>query len=261
MRYLKLFAVFFKTSVQTDMEYRADFFTRILASVLGLLTTLGSLSVAYSYTPTIRGWSFAQVTTLLAVYYLVDGIIEMFIAPNMRQIMAQVRDGTLDFVILKPVSTQFMATFRTVNVWRIVNVIVALGLAAYAIGKLSLTVGWLQALTFALTLTAGIAIIYSFWLFLVTLTFWVVRIDNIEQLIWQAFEAGRYPIEIYPTWLRMTLTYFVPVAFIITVPAQALTGRGDLSLSFMALGIGSVTILLASAFWRFGLKRYTGASA
>ena len=27
MRYLRLFGVFFKTSVQTDMEYRADFFS------------------------------------------------------------------------------------------------------------------------------------------------------------------------------------------------------------------------------------------
>src|SRR5215467_14771353 len=117
MYYFRLLSVFYRTSVQTDMEYRADFYTRILASLLGLLTTVGSLAVAYNYTTQIRGWTFAQALVLLAVYYLMNGLIEMFIAPNMRQVMEQVRQGTLDFVLLKPVSAQFMASFRTMNVW------------------------------------------------------------------------------------------------------------------------------------------------
>src|ERR1051325_673286 len=94
------------------MEYRADFFARIIASLLGIVTTLGGLTVVFQYTDRIRGWSLAQVVVLLAVYYLLNGLIEMFIAPNMRQIMEQVRQGTLDFVLLKPLSAQFLATFR-----------------------------------------------------------------------------------------------------------------------------------------------------
>src|SRR5437016_2527564 len=124
MRYLKLLAVFYRTSIQTDMEYRADFYTRIVASLLGLITTVGGLSIAFQYTTKIQGWRFEQVMVLLSVYYLMDGLIEMFIAPNMREIMNKVRDGTLDFVLLKPVSAQFMSTLRTLNVWRIVNVAV-----------------------------------------------------------------------------------------------------------------------------------------
>lgn len=261
MRYLKLFAVFFRTSVQTDMEYRADFFTRIIASLLGLLTTVGGLSVAFQYTATIKGWSFAQALVLLAVYYLMDGLIETFIAPNMRQIMEQVRNGTLDFVLLKPVSPQFLATFRTVNVWRLANVMVGMGLTVYTVGRLSLGVGAAQAVNFAITLVAGAVIVYSLWLCLVTITFWATRIDNIEQIVWQAFEAGRYPIEIYPAWLRGALSYVIPIAFIITVPAQALAGRVGGGFIGISVLVAFVAVMGASAFWRFGLKHYTGASA
>lgn len=261
MRYLRLLSVFYKTSVQTDMEYRADFFTRILASLLGLLTTVGSLSIAYGYTRSIKGWSFPQALVLLAIYYLMDGLIEMFIAPNMRTMMGQVRDGTLDFVLLKPVSAQFMASFRTINIWRIVNVLVGVGLAVYTVGNLSLAIGFLQAFGFALTLMAASVVIYSFWLVLVTLTFWFVKVDNIEQLVWQAFESGRYPIEIYPVWLRGALTYVIPIAFIITVPAQVLSGRVGFNVALLALVVAALFFLAASAFWRFGLKHYTGASA
>jgi ABC-2 type transport system permease protein len=261
MRYVRLFTVFFRTSVQTDMEYRADFFSRVIASLLGLLTTVGALSITYSYTDRIRGWTFAQAMILLAVYYLMDGLIEMFIAPNMRQVMQQIRDGTLDFVLLKPVSAQFMASFRQVNIWRMVNVLVGLGLLAYAVVNLAMAIGPAHAVAFVVTLIAGVCVVYSFWLVLVTLCFWFLRVDNIEQIVWQAFEAGRYPIEIYPAWLRGTLTYVIPVAFIITVPAQALAGKVGIGYLIMSLCVGAITLGLSSAFWRFGLRFYTGASA
>src|SRR5215469_12214987 len=100
MRYVKLLAVFYRSSIQTDMEYRADFYTRIVASLFGLLTTVGGLAVTFTYTGTLAGWSFAQVLVLLSVYYVINGLVEMFIAPNMREIMNQVRQGTLDFLLL-----------------------------------------------------------------------------------------------------------------------------------------------------------------
>jgi ABC-2 type transport system permease protein len=258
---LRLLSVFYRTSVQTDMEYRADFFSQVVAALLGLVTTVGGLSVAFQYTQTIKGWSFPHVLVLLAVYYLMDGLIEVFIAPNMREIMVQVREGTLDFVLLKPVSAQFMATFRKLNVWRFANVMVGVGLAIYTIQRLALTVGPAQAGSFALTLAAGLAVVYSVWLVLVTLTFWFVRVDNIEQIVWQAFAAGRYPVEIYPAWLRIALTYAIPVFFMITVPAEALTGRLAPGFIPVAVVVAVVSVVLSSAFWRFGLRYYTGASA
>jgi ABC-2 type transport system permease protein len=261
MHTFQVLKAFYRSSVQTDIEYRADFFTRIGASLLGLLTTVGALSIAFNYTGRLAGWSFPQTLVLLAIYYLMDGLIEMFIAPNMRAVMEQVRQGTLDFVLLKPISAQFMASFRTINIWRIVNVMVGLGLSLYTIGRLSLTVGPQQAVAFAITLVSGMVVVYSFWLCLVTLTFWFVKIENIEQIVWQAFEAGRYPVEIYPVWLRGALTYVVPVAFIITVPAQALAGRLSSVFLLVAPVVAVCALVLSSAFWRFGLKHYTGASA
>lgn len=261
MRYLRLFGVFFKTSIQTDMEYRADFFTRIVASLLGLLTTLGGLMVVFQYTGNLRGWKLPDVVALLSVYYLMDGLIEMFIGPNMRQVMEQVRQGTLDFVLLKPVSTQFLATFRQVNIWRVVNVAVGLGLSVYSVINLGLTIGMREAVAFAVTLAAGVAVVYSLWLVLVTLTFWVVRIDNIEQIVGQAMETGRFPIDIYPAWLRGGLTYIIPVVFIITVPAQALAGRTSLLQILQSVLVALGSLLVSSYFWRFGLKNYTGASS
>jgi len=116
-------------------------------------------------------------------------------------------------------------------------------------------------LLFVAMLTAGIMIIYSFWLMLATMAFWFTRINNIEMVFWNVFEAGRYPVDIYRPWVRWGLTYVIPLAFLTTFPAGALVGKTGSSGIVAALALGTLSWVIASAFWRFGLSRYSGASA
>ena len=66
---------------------------------------------------------------------------------------------------------------------------------------------------------------------------------------------------IYPGWLRSALTFLVPVAFAVTVPAEALTGRLTPLTLGGAAAFTALFFLLARAFWRYGLRNYSGASA
>ena len=74
-------------------------------------------------------------------------------------------------------------------------------------------------------------------------------------------DSGRYPATIYPTWLRIIVTFIIPIAVATTVPLQAL--RGDLTgwqvLFFMGVGIAS--FLVTSQVWKAGVRRYSGASS
>ena len=53
----------------------------------------------------------------------------------------------------------------------------------------------------------------------------------------------------------------MPIAFAITVPAEAVTSRLDWSTVALALGFGTLLFAFTRWWWRFGLRRYTGASA
>ncbi len=57
------------------------------------------------------------------------------------------------------------------------------------------------------------------------------------------------------------LTVVIPVAFLTTFPAQALLGRLEWWLAVVAIGLAATLFVLASAFWRFALRYYTGASS
>jgi len=75
------------------------------------------------------------------------------------------------------------------------------------------------------------------------------------------YQAGRWPVSIYPIWLRTPLTFLVPVALAVTVPAQALTGRLDSQTLLGMLLLAMLFWLAARWFWRFGICYYSGASA
>ena len=134
-------------------------------------------------------------------------------------------------------------------------------LVAGAIGQLGETVGPPEAVAFLVALLAGVTIIYSFLLILATCVFWFIRLDNILNIFQSMYEAGKWPIGIYPPWLRTMLTFLVPIGFAITVPAEGLVGRLTSPNLLGAIALAVVLPLIARVFWRIGIRHYSGASA
>jgi ABC-2 type transport system permease protein len=107
----------------------------------------------------------------------------------------------------------------------------------------------------------GLLLVYSLLLVLSTLSFWFVRVENLLAIFWSFLDAGRFPVDLYPGWLRVTLSTVVPIGIAVTVPAQAIAGRLDWIGFGAMLGGTVVTFFFAGWFWRRGLRSYTGASA
>lgn len=261
LRHLKLIWLFARVSVQDDAAYRFDFFMRAVVALLQTAGELIALWTIFSNTQSLAGWNAWQVLVLLGVFRIMTGTIGLVISPNMRLIMEDIRHGTLDFVLAKPINAQFYASVRRVVAWRITDIALGLALAVAGSVRLAATISPGQVLLFALMLAAGAVIIYAFWLILATAAFWLTRIDNMEMVFWNVFEAGRYPVDIYRPWIRWALTYLMPLAFLITFPAGALVGKTVPSLLTAAWLVAAVMLTLASLFWRYGLRRYSGASA
>jgi len=96
---------------------------------------------------------------------------------------------------------------------------------------------------------------------LATCAFWLVRVDNILVIFQDLYVAGRWPVTIYPGWLRWPLTLLVPVTVATTIPAQALLGQLNWSLLLTVLLLTPCALGLARWFWWRGLRHYAGASA
>ena len=261
MRTLRLLWVFLRVGVMSELAYRANFFVRLFQSLIELGTALAGLAVVFSYTDTLGGWRPDEVVALVGVYFLISGVISLVIQPSMERLIDSVREGTLDFTLTKPEDAQLLVSVQGVAIWSLVDIVLGFGLLAVALVRLGENVGIWQAAVFAAMLLAGGVIVYSFWLILATLSFWFVRVENILVIFQSMYEAGRWPVSIYPGWLRFGLTFLVPVAFATTVPAEALTGRLNWQTLLGTLALAALLLVVSRLFWRVGIRHYSGASA
>jgi ABC-2 type transport system permease protein len=197
----------------------------------------------------------------MGVHVLVQGLIRTVIEPNMLRLAEDIQQGTLDYTLTKPADAQALISIREIRIWQTVNIALGLIVLITALVLIGDRFAPLQALIFGGALLCGSLIIYSFWLMLTTISFWVVRVESMLNLFDGFYAAGRWPVGIYPAWLRGLLTFLVPVAFAVTVPAETLVGRLDWA-SLALLGALTLGFLLISRlFFRIGLRNYAGASA
>ena len=261
MRALQVFWNYMKINASNEFQYRANFFIQLIQSAISLATGLIGLALVFQFTATLGGWSKAELLAIMGVYILMGGVINAYIQPNMNRMLQEVHQGTLDFALTKPVDGQVLVSVRELNFWQLTDVLVGLAVIGVASSSLSNRIGIEAVIAFLCALFLGATMIYCFWLILSCVAFWVVKFDDFVQLFQGLYAAGRWPIGIYPNWLRMILTFLVPVAFAVTIPTEALTNRLT---PLTLLGEAALTILffgLARFTWKIGLRKYSGASA
>lgn len=261
MTYLRLLGIHLRLGVLNELQYRTNLVVQIIQSFVGLVTALLGLGVVFSKTDTLGGWGPAELLAIVGVYTLVSGITQLVVRPSLTRFMEDVRLGTLDFTLTKPVDAQALVSMRQFEVWKLIDVAIGVIVLVIAIVQLGGTIGPAEAAAFAVALLAGVVIVYSFLFILATFAFWFVRLDNILNIFQSMYEAGRWPIGIYPPWLRWTLTFLVPIGVAITIPAEGLVGRLTMPNLAGAIALAIALPLIARAFWKFGVRHYSGASA
>jgi ABC-2 type transport system permease protein len=247
--------------MMNELQYRANLIMQLFHSILTLGIGLAGLGLIFIHTDDLAGWGAYELLVVVGVHTLIGGLLQAIIQPNMYRIIDGVHQGLLDYTLTKPEDSQLLVSVVEFQIWKLVDVFIGAAVLVYALFQVGDQVGVAEALIFVAMLLCGSLILYSFWLVLSTTSFWVVRVWSFFELFQSMYQAGRWPVGIYPTWLRMSLTFIVPVAFAVTVPAEALTARLSIETLALALGVTLASLVGSRLFWKFGLKHYSGASA
>ena len=261
MNALRLSWIFFRVGVMNEVQYRVNFVIQLLQSAITLLVGLAVLALVYSHTDALNGWTQPELLCVLGIQILMGGAIKTYIQPNMSRVIDEVRDGKLDYALTKPEDAQVLVSVREVRIWQVVDVISGAVVLGFGVSRIASDLGAVDALAFAIALLLGALMIYCFWLVIATGAFWVVNMWTAAELFDGVFQTGRWPVSIYPLWLRASVTFLVPIAFAVTVPAEAVTSRLDWQTLAFAFAFGALLFAGTRRFWRFGLRRYSGASA
>ena len=258
-RYFDVLKLLWGAAIAAELEYRINFILAALTSLGNLSGSIFGLFLFYRTGYTFQGWRWEEALIVLGIFTLLQGFSSTFLAPNLNRIVDHVQKGTLDFVLLKPISSQFWLSTHTLSPWGLPDLIFGVILISYAGGRLGITLT--NYLISAIPLVFGLGSLYSLWFMLGATSIWFVKIYNVTEVLRGLLEAGRYPMVAYPIAYRFFFTFVVPVAFFTTVPAEAMLGRVQVGwivgAGLLALGL----LIVTRFFWSFALRFYTSASS
>ena len=137
-RYWKVLRLFWGAAIAAELEYRINFIIATLSSLGSLAGSLFGLFLFYQGDYTFEGWSWEEALVVLGSFTLLQGFAATLLAPNLNQIVRQVQEGTLDFVLLKPINSQFWLSTRSISPWGIPDLLFGLIIVGYAGSRLNL---------------------------------------------------------------------------------------------------------------------------
>ena len=258
-RYFRVLILFWTTSIAAELEYRLNFVISSFTSIANLAGSIFGLFLFYRTGYTFQNWNWQEAIIVLGIFTLLQGFSATFLVPNLNRIVQQVEQGTLDFVLLKPISSQFWLSMRVVSPWGIPDLLFGIILIVYAGTQLGLELS--DYVVSSVPIFFGFLILYSLWFMLGATSIWFVKIYNVTEVLRGLLEAGRYPIIAYPAVYRFFFTFIIPVAFLTTVPAEAMLGRSEIAWVIGAGILGVILLIVSIFFWRFALRFYTSASS
>jgi len=261
LRYARLLGVQLRASALLSLQYRYDFFIDGPIEAFWAVTALVPLFVIFHTRTEVAGWTFPEALVVAGWFALLQGILEGAINPSLTAVVDHIRNGTLDFVLLKPADAQFLVSTARFQPWRAMNVFTGLAVFVYAFHLLGRPPSIPGLLASAVLLLSSTLLLYSLWILTVTAAFYVVRVDNLTYFFSSIFDAARWPSSVFRGILHVILTFVIPLALMTTYPAQAMLGKLTSTTLITAIAGSILFAALARLMWLRSIRRYTSASS
>ena len=269
--YAGVFATFARNSLVRDMMFRGNFLIECGTAAAWSAINFCFYVVLYQYTPEITkgsGWTQYPFYVFLATSMIVNSVLQVFILPNMDRFSELIRKGDLDFILLKPIDTQFAVSFERIKWSGLSTTLIGVALLIYGLKHIDYVPGPLQAALYVTYIGCGVAILYSVIISLAAASVAMGRNQTLYDFWFSMTIFSRYPMEIYSgrlgTPLRVGFSFVIPILLAINVPARFMAKplqRGEAGLAVYAVVAAALCLLISRWIFKRALRGYRSASS
>jgi len=256
-RQMRLFWLYFSQYAKARLEYRADFFSSVLASFLGTAAAFGFLLIVFSRGPVVPGWRFEELVFLYGFSLVPLGIFNVFSWNLYLFADRYLIEGRFDRVLLRPVSSVFQVLFESFRLESLQETVTGIVAVVWASRRLGISYGPADVLLFAAWSICGAVIYLAIFIGLTATSFWIEDRIGISPPVFNLMQFGRYPLTIYDAWVRFALSFLIPFAFASFYPTARFLHRTEFLREFWAVPlVAGVSLALALSIWKAGVARY-----
>ena len=260
-KYFEVYKYFITSSFSIELEYKINLLIDLLSSILGLIGSVFLLSIFFSNTNLIGGWKFEQALIIQGIYTILNGVTNTWFSPNLSEIVKYIREGTLDYVLIKPIDSQFWISFKKISPTGIIEILLGLIVLIYCLKLNNISLTFKPLLLLTLTLICSISILYSLWFLISTTTIWFVKTWNATEVLRSFLYIGRFPMDSFSFTLRVFFSTVIPITFITTIPSEVILGISPSWKILLEILVSTTFLIVSRRFWKFALRFYTSASS
>lgn len=260
-QYIRIWLASVRYSVVRAMMFRFDFLLWSAVELAWMSVNVLLVQVIYRHTDSVAGWGKYEMLLLVGTSMIIQRLLMGFFWSNLYEIGRNVRSGYFDFFLAQPGSPLFMVSTRKLDPDGLANTVVAAGVVAYAAWRLGLQPGVADVLLYALLVACGLAIHYSFFLLVVSTTFWIIKTEGVEGSYFTMFEFSRLPRSAFKGVAGFLLVYLTPAVVVSNVPADTLIHGFHPAHTFWLCAASVAWFALAVFVFHRGIRRYASASS
>lgn len=267
--YLRVWLMFFRNSLVRSMMFRGHFLIEILTQTFWIAAQLILFEIIYGRVNQIQDWSQYEYFAFMATGMLINGLVEAFFMPNCANFSELIRTGNLDFALLKPIDTQFLISFESVDFAMINQVVISVGILLFSLWKLGVAITLGHVVMYLLLIGVGVTFFYSLMIALASTSIWMGRNQSLYEFWFYLTVFARYPQNFYRQALGGEILWFafsfvIPILLVVTVPARVLLEKAlePNAIVLVVAPVLTVLFLLISRWiFTWSLSHYRSASS
>lgn len=230
------------------------------ASYGAMYTAIGLILARFG---SLGGWNWSEMALLLSFHLLAYALGASLSFTQFRDLEEQVRMGTFDAILVKPIGTWTFLVFSGLNIGYFGHIVLAIGLMIWALTQVSAEWSLWTVLFFLAALVSAAAIVCAVMTMIGATALVWVRSRHLYAVFFGFWELARYPLQIFPLPLQILMLTLAPLGFMAFVPVAVALGKPVPLLGewapLAALAAGPLLVLLALVHWRHCLRNYQGA--
>jgi len=258
-----LFGKMVQLLMKQRMEYRTNFFLNAIAQIINYGASYIILWLFLKKFETIGGWSWPEVALLYSIGLFTYAIGAAFSFVQMRELEGNVRTGTFETVLVKPVNPYFYLVSRGFNLAYIAHMLISGSILIWSLIQLNIEWTLFKIVYFICILISGAMIQAGIMTLIGACSFIWVRVAFMFDLFFRLKEFISYPISIYAVFIQVVLILIVPLAFINFFPSTFMLAKESsytyLFGTWISPFIGPFFYWLGYKFWMYSLNKYQGA--
>ena len=258
MKYAKLYLSYAKCSLMGKLTYKANVLIGIVAFLFTQITALLTLYLLVSVVPNVDGYTIYDIGLLFGITNMAIGLDHLVSDRLWNVAYNEVANGKMDHLFLRPVPVLFQVFASEIQLEALGELITATALIIFCTSRVSFNITFMGVILIVIGIICASIIITSFKMLIAGLAFIFIRVGPLLQFVYNFSTYSKYPLSIFPKFIRFILLFIVPLGVCIYLPFNNLFNNAINPFVLLIMMILSTSLFLTIAvfIWNLCSKHY-----